>query len=571
MHYRRIAAIFLALAAPLLFGLLLFAAALPSGTAFSSNLRPTSAIQKDVMAHSCAMIVVNFDSSGPGSLRDAIANVCDGGLITFDIGLANGTIDISPDGELLINKSVTISGTVPITVSGNDAVRVFNDTDGKVTFDGLTIADGNVQTSDCGTFSLECGGGIILQNIGVAVTVTNSTLYSNTAAWSGGGIFSNGTLLVINSTLSGNSTSKDGGGIENWGNLAVNNCTLSDNSASSGGGINNASVNPTYTGTVPTTLGGIIPQIGRAAVTNSTLSGNSAERGGGIFNYGGTVTMTNSTFSGNSAQYGGGIFNGQSKVIVRNSTLSNNRAGTSGGGISSNGGNRAITIIHNTIVAGNVISGTTTASDLALYDGSFNTFTSKGYNLIGATGAGVIFDGLGDQTDVYDPGLGPLADDGDETMTRALLPGSLAIDAGGSCDVASDQRGIDRPQGSDCDTGAYESRGFSLVLTGGSPQTTIINTAFADPLDLMVSSAYGEPVEGGIVTLSAPLSGAGLTFTETMVAIGGGGAVGLAVTANGTEGLFEVTGNASGNGGDGLIYRLTNVLSLDTFLPVVIR
>ena len=55
--------------------------------------------------------------------------------------------------------------------------------------------------------------------------------------------------------------------------------------------------------------------------------------------------------------------------------------------------------------------------------------------------------------------LGPLADNGGPTQTHALGQGSVAIDAAaGSC-LINDQRGVHRPQGADCDVGAYEYEG----------------------------------------------------------------------------------------------------------------
>jgi hypothetical protein len=49
-----------------------------------------------------------------------------------------------------------------------------------------------------------------------------------------------------------------------------------------------------------------------------------------------------------------------------------------------------------------------------------------------------------------------LALNGGLTRTHALLAGSPAINAGASC-LATDQRGISRPQGAACDIGAYEA------------------------------------------------------------------------------------------------------------------
>jgi hypothetical protein len=54
--------------------------------------------------------------------------------------------------------------------------------------------------------------------------------------------------------------------------------------------------------------------------------------------------------------------------------------------------------------------------------------------------------------------LAQLADNGGPTYTHALVPGSPAIDASphdADCPSA-DQRGVSRPQGAQCDIGAFE-------------------------------------------------------------------------------------------------------------------
>ncbi len=134
--------------------------------------------------------VTNLNDSGAGSLRQAIANVDPGGTIDFAV---SGTILLL--NELVINKDLTIQGNMPITVSGNNAVRVFVVNAGTfVTLDSLTIANGNTP---------EDGGGIY--NNGM-LTVNNSTISGNSAGNAGGGIINNsGALTVNNSTLSGNS------------------------------------------------------------------------------------------------------------------------------------------------------------------------------------------------------------------------------------------------------------------------------------------------------------------------------------------------------------------------------
>jgi hypothetical protein len=165
-----------------------------------------------------------------------------------------------------------------------------------------------------------------------------------------------------------------------------------------------------------------------------------------------------------------------------------------------------------------------------------------------------------------DPLLSPLGSYGGSAQTVALLPGSPAIDAGDSTTCAAqpnnnqDQRGVVRPVGVRCDIGAFESQGFSLGSLSGTPQSAAINTAFATPLGLIVSSASGEPVgPGGRVILSAPASGPSITasspFTQTTSA---SGAVSQIVTANGLVGSYSVTASSRGATGPA-VFSLTNI------------
>jgi hypothetical protein len=82
------------------------------------------------------------------------------------------------------------------------------------------------------------------------------------------------------------------------------------------------------------------------------------------------------------------------------------------------------------------------------------TLSSGGTNLDSATSCAFV--GAGDLAST-DPFLDVLADNGGSTKTRALKPGSPAIDVAAAAGCpASDQRGTARPQGAGCDIGAYE-------------------------------------------------------------------------------------------------------------------
>lgn len=446
--------------------------------------------------------VTNLNNSGAGSLRQAIADVDSNGTIHFNI---SGTIVL--ESELIIDKNLTIQGNTPITISGNNATRVFNVTAGTVTFDHLTIISGRVMTNDCGYVSAQCGGGIIVQNSGVAVTVVNSTLSGNAAGY-GAGIASFGTLTVTNSTLANNSANYGGGIVNNFGTLTVTNSILSSNLASiNGGGIYNqgdtwVDKHSTLVGNSAVRGGGIYNYQGMVIVHTSTLAGNSAvtNSGGGIYHFQGQLTVTNSTLSGNSANNdGGGIYSSTADgacgatpaTIIHNSTLSGNLA-NSGGGIRNNNGVVEIsnsTITTNTAtVGGGVLSSndsvTCTRVDETIVAGNSGNdvaansitqrFFSVGHNLIGTAGANVSFaqefTATGDMTNTL-PLLGSLADNGGPTLTHRPNSDSPAIDAGtADCGTSIDQRGAERPYNNNCDIGAVETQPVAqnCSLTAGT-------------------------------------------------------------------------------------------------------
>ena len=239
--------------------------------------------------------------------------------------------------------------------------------------------------------------------------------------FSGGGIYSTGTLTIANSTISGNTVGLgsflldrgEGGGIIIVDGLAtVISSTVSGNSANA--------------------LGGGIANAGSLTLTNVTVSGNSAgANGGGVANgfYLGPraaeLTLTNVTISGNSASSGGGIYNyPTASVEMTNTMMVNSAAG----------------------------------------DGCFGAINSAGDNLEDGDTCGLR--GPGDIVNAV-PLLGPLADNGGPTQTHALLAGSPAVDAANNSGCpAADQRGVARPLDGDgdgsaaCDSGAYEAEGL---------------------------------------------------------------------------------------------------------------
>ena len=74
-----------------------------------------------------SVIVTSSDDSGPGTLRQAIHDVCSGGTITFSPSLPEDTITLAGS-ELLIDKSLTINGPGAdlLSISGDGKSRVFS-------------------------------------------------------------------------------------------------------------------------------------------------------------------------------------------------------------------------------------------------------------------------------------------------------------------------------------------------------------------------------------------------------------------------------------------------------------
>lgn len=247
--------------------------------------------------------------------------------------------------------------------------------------------------------------------------------------------------------------------------------------ASSGGGIENDDTSQItlsdsfISSNQATYLGGGVFTSGTAIITRTSIQSNSALTGGGVEITDGTVAVGSAVISGNISTFGGGggvDISGVSNVSVTNTTISGNSAPARfGGAINSIGHTGTSVHIVSATLAGNTtgiyanLPGEVIIADTLLNNPGVNCsgpISSTDYNL----SSDVSCTALTQPHDLTNtvPLLGPLSDNGGPTQTQPLLPGSPAIDAGGTsangCPI-TDQRGVSRPQGAACDIGAFES------------------------------------------------------------------------------------------------------------------
>ena len=419
--------------------------------------------------------------SGPGSLRQALADVCPGGFIDFNLSTPV-TITLT-SGELTVDKPVTITGLGAdvLTVHGNNTSRVFAiSASATVTMSELALAGGTAGV----------GGGI---NNDGTLTLTNVALHTNHAT-AGGSLYNNGHLIARGLAIA-DSTADTGAGLYNAGTATLETASFATNTAlGNGGGLRND---------------------GALTLRNASFYANQAAKGAGIYQGAGALGLTNVTLAGNQASNGGGVAVAAGSATMTNTLVANNTASSSGpdveGTVSSGG--------HNLVGNG---------------DGATGLVNGVGGNLIG-TGAAPVLALLG----VY----GEYGGTKPGRLTLPLLPGSPAIDAGAAC-PADDQRAVTRPQpsGGACDIGAFEARDFTLSKTSGDTQTAWTNRSFAAPLVVGVSGS--DPVNGGRVTFSAPASGASLNPVSGTASIINGSAT-YTPTANALTGSYGVTATLS--------------------------
>jgi len=348
----------------------------------------------------------------------------------------------------------------------------------------VTIRDNQAQSE---WWTATGGGGAFG---GGTTHLTHTSVLSNIARSANqeghsGGLHNNATLLrVVTSTIAynravGNNDGSSGGGLGNTGNaevidslVAYNRVELSNGSVTGGGG------------------GIVNGENGVLTVTHSSIVGNQAYNAAAINTYStytATLTLTpttrivNSTFSGNDTTSLGANVTLIGTAYLTHTTIASN----TGDGLGYSGVNINA---YGVLIAYNRYNCTTWGGSAlnAAHSLSSDNSCPAGF------------------TNNTDPLLQPLALNGGATPNHALLPGSPALEGVPTCGASEDQRGVSRPQGPQCDIGAFELEATDLEV---SKSVTPTNPQTGDVLTYTIVITNLSSFDAEEVTLTDTISG----------------------------------------------------------------
>lgn len=360
------------------------------------------------------------DDFSVGSFRRSVASAQAGDTIDFDLKYPAVIRFLT---GVRIEKNLTINGP------GSDKLRL----DGNFSdqFFMFTITPG--VTATLSDVQISASNALAIDNQG------NLTLNDSVVSYNQVSLVNTGTLTVNDTAFTNNLGANWGGAIKNNGQATINRSLFSHNDARIGGAA------------IFTSGSGTLVVNDSAFVSNGSGSFAHFGTGGALLNWGST-TVNNSTFSDNvSGPVGtGGAIENTGTLMVNSSTISRNLAMSGGSGIANTSGT---TTLRRTIVDDSCIgSPLTSAGDNR---GSDSTCFANSAAL--------------NDSQSLDLQLGTLGNHGGPTPTIALLPGSPAIDAvifnAAGCS-GTDQRGVARPLGVRCDTGAFERNPEDIFANG---------------------------------------------------------------------------------------------------------
>jgi len=425
-----------------------------------------------------AELVSSTADSGPGSLRQVIANAPEPGV---EIDLVEATYALT-SGPLVIDKRVALRGIgADLTaIRSSGPFRVIEVTGGTLELSRLTIGGGHA-------FGTVAAGGGIYAGPDTGLSLREVTVGGNLAAAdggpgedggtaAGGGIYATeAQVLLASSRIFGNTATATGGegaagGTAVGGGIAVSDGTLrafdtaiegnsalaqggrgtaepaQEGGAASGGGLSLSDGGSPAPGASRLEAIGVVNNVADAS-GGAGGAGTDAEGGGAAISSGGEVHLGTATFALNGARADGSP-GGQARgggLVTRGDPA--RPPELLGGTIAQNSvrGGEALAgnlLAEQGIAIGNTIVSAGVGSPGTENCGNSTDTQSLGFNIDSVDQCG--FHGNGDRVGT-DPALGPLQDNGGVGMTMEPLLGGPAVDQGGGFGVTRDARGAPRP------------------------------------------------------------------------------------------------------------------------------
>jgi hypothetical protein len=283
-----------------------------------------------------------FTGNSAGSEGGAVCSISTG-AVTITDGVFTGNSSLLGGALAFINDAILLTLT-RVEVNFNDATAgsgggIF------AAVDTLTLTDSTIY----GNTAAGAAGGMYAEAL--AFLMSGSTVSDNTATEAGGGILVDGgtATTFTNSTLSGNVSLDDTGGglflvggIHNWVGLTI---TFNVSVGAGGGvyGTSNSTIEMRDSTLSSNTTsagpgGGIVIQTGSVTLADSTVSLNSASGpGGGVLVYQAQAAISGSTISDNTAADGAGLYALNATVSILGTTVSGNQASGNGAGLAITG------------------------------------------------------------------------------------------------------------------------------------------------------------------------------------------------------------------------------------------
>ncbi|WP_434686315.1 beta strand repeat-containing protein [Pseudanabaena minima] len=506
----------------------------------------------------------------------------------------NSTVNIN---DLAVTNGRSASDAAGADIESGSTLNlnrtIFSNNSGSL---GSAISNGGILNIDNSIFSnnsAPAGSGIT--NFNATATISNSTFSNNSANILGVIYSQNSTTTISNSTFTGNTlANRAGAAIFNEGGTTnISNSTFSGNSTTNGRGIifnfsgtTNIS-NITVFGNTPNPQGAIFNENGTTNISNSIIVGNSSVGNPEINRTGGTINFSGANIVGENATSGiNGTTTGVTPITptgaastVINTTLANNGGSTQTFALSPN----SIALDAST-TAGGAIPTTSDQRGILTVNGTrdIGAFESRGFtltpingttpqsttvntlfgNLLGVT---VSFDGGvvdGETVTFTAPNTAASGLFGASSTTTVTITGGIATAGTFRATTTSGTYNVTATA-----TGVSNTANFALTntpdvpatitATGGTPQSTVVNTAFANQLQVLVRDQFGNVVPNSTVTFTAPNAGASTAVVSTTATTNANGVATVSVNANTIAGTY--TNTATSGAATPANFALTNI------------